>query len=226
MFCTPIKKKYKNSLVTFLIIIASLIILTFILTSQSLLVSLSSNYTIVALWITSFMITSYVFLYDPTMLCGTLQTNCRKSVAIMGTINVTLAVPFVYFLVKSVIGEGSPWRFVIPLVVWAVGITTSWIKYNVDPESLIDDPINILKCHKTRLIFYMIILALDLFSALQFYKQSLPPAELATSFNLPPGLGVIMFPFYIIYSIIYPVTNDILALDGAVKYDIKEIKVT
>jgi hypothetical protein len=226
MFCTPIKEKYKNSLVTFLIIIVSLIVLSFIVTSQSVLISLSSNYMIVALWITSFMITSYVFLYDPTMLCGTLQKNCRKSVAVMGTINVTLSVPFVYFLVKKIIGEDSPWRFVIPLTVWAIGITTSWIKYNVDPDSLIDDPINILKCHKTRLLFYMIILTLDLFNALQFYKQSLPPDQLAMSFNLPPGLGIVIFPIYIIYNMIYPVTNDILGLDGAVKYDIKEIKAT
>ena len=66
----------------------------------------------------------------------------------------------------------------------------------------------------------------DLFNALQFYKARLPHDQLAQHFNLPSIFGFILLPLYIFYTVFFPVINDTFALDGAVKYDIKEINIT
>jgi hypothetical protein len=207
MACIPINQKYKNSYTTFTILIGSFIILHILLTSKSLLTTLDSNYTTIILFIIAFTVGSYVYIYDPTMLCGALQKDCRKKVAIIGMFQALLFFPAFSLLIKQLLGEESILRWIVPLTVLTLGLTCCWIKYKVDPNTLINSKFNILKCHRTRLIFYMIILAFD-------------------TFNLPQSFGFILVPIYILYTIIYPVINDTIALDGAVKYDIKEINST
>jgi hypothetical protein len=226
MLCTPIDKKYKNSKCTFLIVLVSTIILHLMIQTQTSLINVSSAYGTIALLLTTFTFGSYVFLYDPTMLCGVLQNNCRRNVALMGLILTIVNTVLIYYLIKQLLGSESPWCFYIPLIALICGICVSWFKYSLDTDTLLNDPINVLKCHRTRLLFYMIIVALDLFNALQFYKYHTSSDQLSMSFGLPVWTGIIIYPLYIFFSIIFPSVNDILALDGAVKYDISEITAT
>ena len=226
MSCTPIKQKYKNSFVTFLIFIGSLLILDIMLTSKDLVTTLNSEHSTIILFIIAFTVSSYVYIFDPTMLCGVLQKDCRKRVATNGMIQALLFFPVFSLLIKTLIGEHSPLRWIIPLFILACGLTCCWIKYKGNPDTILNHKLNVLKCHKIRLVFYMLILAFDLFNALQFYKQRLPSDQLAQNFNLPTSFGFILVPFYILYTVVFPVINDTMALDGAVKYDIKDINIT
>ena len=227
MKCIDVKKKYKTSLTTIIMTTISLIVLYILIFFTNVSDKVDKNNVILlTLLITGLTIGGYTSLYDPTQLCGTIQTNCRLKILLITIFQEMIQVPLRYFLIKQLLGTVNIWCYIIPLFVAVINILVVYIKYITPEQEIIDDPVNVLKCQFIRIVFYSVLLGFELFWALTYFKKITPADQFAEAYGLPKEWGKIILPLYVIFTIIMPILIALFGLDGAIKYDITEIKVS
>jgi hypothetical protein len=227
MVCTKIDEKYKTSLVTAGLVCA-IIALLFLVKQIGILGLVPESHTFLiptVLLCVSYGINIWILMRDPTFTCKRVSGKCVENVLIYNIINMFIQIPISYLLLM-LFTDNKSLSMAISFSLFVFQAYFMYSKYHelMSPSVLQD---TILNCQSTRVIFYSIILALDLFFSYYFISSQPGKEQLAGFFNLSGDYAIIIFVLFIFLGVIYPVVIDILALDGTLTYiKPKESKLT